>query len=163
MREGFDVEGLYRRFGPMVHRRCLRLLGDAQAAQDAAHDVFVLALRHRARLDGGAPASLLLRMSTRVCLNRLRNGARRPESPDEALLVEIAQASEPGAQSLARIFLAQIFLHELESTRTMAVMHYLDGLTLEQVAREVGMSVSGVRKRLRTLREAVVALPEVPR
>ena len=34
----------------------------------------------------------------------------------------------------------------------MAVLHYVDGLTLEQVAAETGLSVSGVRKRLRKLR-----------
>jgi RNA polymerase sigma-70 factor (ECF subfamily) len=34
----------------------------------------------------------------------------------------------------------------------MAVLHYLDGMTLEQVARECRMSISGVRKRLRALR-----------
>ena len=34
----------------------------------------------------------------------------------------------------------------------MAVLHYVDGMTLEQVAHECGMSVSGVRKRLRGLR-----------
>ena len=38
----------------------------------------------------------------------------------------------------------------VESRR--AVLHYVDGMTLEQVARECGMSVSGVRKRLRGLR-----------
>jgi RNA polymerase sigma-70 factor, ECF subfamily len=39
------------------------------------------------------------------------------------------------------------------STRVMAVLHYLDGLTLEEVSAEVGLSVSGVRKRLRGLQE----------
>jgi len=34
----------------------------------------------------------------------------------------------------------------------MAVLHYVDGMTLEEVARETGYSVSGVRKRLRALR-----------
>ncbi len=34
-------------------------------------------------------------------------------------------------------------------------MHYVDGMTLEEVARESGLSVSGVRKRLRTLKERV--------
>jgi RNA polymerase sigma-70 factor (ECF subfamily) len=34
----------------------------------------------------------------------------------------------------------------------MAVLHWLDGMTLEQVARDCGMSVSGVRRRLRALR-----------
>ena len=38
----------------------------------------------------------------------------------------------------------------------MAVMHHVDGMTLEQVARECGLSVSGVRKRLRRLRETLV-------
>jgi RNA polymerase sigma-70 factor (ECF subfamily) len=32
-------------------------------------------------------------------------------------------------------------------------MHLHDGLTLEQVAANVGLSVSGVRKRLRKLRK----------
>ena len=40
----------------------------------------------------------------------------------------------------------------VDAPRTMAVLHYVDGMTLEQVARECGMSVSGVRKRLRGLR-----------
>jgi RNA polymerase sigma-70 factor (ECF subfamily) len=31
----------------------------------------------------------------------------------------------------------------------------VDGLTLEQTAREVGLSVSGVRKRLRGLRQTL--------
>ncbi len=43
----------------------------------------------------------------------------------------------------------------------MAVMHLLDGMTLEQVAREVGMSVSGVRKRLRKLRSRVAELEDL--
>ena len=34
----------------------------------------------------------------------------------------------------------------------MAVFHYVDGLTLEETARIMGMSVSGVRKRLSALR-----------
>jgi DNA-directed RNA polymerase specialized sigma24 family protein len=38
------------------------------------------------------------------------------------------------------------------STRTIAVLHLVDGMTYEEVAREVGLAVSGVRKRLRTLR-----------
>jgi RNA polymerase sigma-70 factor (ECF subfamily) len=32
-------------------------------------------------------------------------------------------------------------------------MHYIDGMTLEQTAAESGLSVSGVRKRLRKLKE----------
>ena len=37
-------------------------------------------------------------------------------------------------------------------TGVIAVLHHVDGMTLEEVAAEVGLSVSGVRKRLRTLK-----------
>jgi RNA polymerase sigma-70 factor (ECF subfamily) len=54
---------------------------------------------------------------------------------------------------LDRLLLDDIFASEKESTRTMAVLHYVDKLTLEETAECVGLSVSGVRKRLRRLRE----------
>ena len=61
----------------------------------------------------------------------------------------------------ARSLLDRIFQREVESTRTIAVLHWVDGMTLEEVANEVGLSVSGVRKRLRTLREHVGTLEGV--
>ena len=44
----------------------------------------------------------------------------------------------------------------------MAVLHYVDGLTLEQVASETGLSVSGVRKRLNRLRVDLTSLRLLP-
>jgi RNA polymerase sigma-70 factor (ECF subfamily) len=58
----------------------------------------------------------------------------------------------------ARALLGRLFAREQASTLTIAVLHYIDHLTLEEVASEVGLSVSGVRKRLRTLRGRVPAL-----
>jgi RNA polymerase sigma-70 factor (ECF subfamily) len=147
-----DVEAEYRRFGPMVLRRCRALLRDQEEAVDAMHDVFVRLIEYRDRLDGRAPASLLLRMATHVCLNRLRTGRRRPAEAVDARVLEIARTEEPEGAWLARLHLGRAFRDELASTRVIAVLHHVDGLTHDQVAREVGLSVSGVRKRLRTLR-----------
>ena len=52
----------------------------------------------------------------------------------------------------ARSVLDRLFRRHPESTRAMAVLHYVDGMSLEETASEVGMSVSGVRKRLCSLR-----------
>lgn len=136
------------------------MLGDEDQALDAMQDVFVLLLRNEARLDDAAPASLLLRMATNVCLNRIRGHGRRREDPDGELLDRIAQSDDLESRSLARTILDRIFRRERESTRAIAVMHLVDGMTLEEVAREVGLSVSGVRKRLRTLRANVAAMQE---
>jgi RNA polymerase sigma-70 factor (ECF subfamily) len=142
----------------MVLRRCRRLLGDEDEALDACQDVFVRVIEHRARLDARYPSSLLYRIATNVCLNRLRDSRRTPLTRDEAILTEIARAEEPGAASEARLLLARLFGRHPESTRTMAVLHYVDGLTLEEVAAETEMSVSGVRKRLRLLRASLTEL-----
>jgi hypothetical protein len=40
----------------------------------------------------------------------------------------------------------------------MAVMHCVDGMTLEELTRHTGLSVSGVRKKQRLLKERTRAL-----
>jgi RNA polymerase sigma-70 factor (ECF subfamily) len=157
-----DVDSFYRRYGPMVLRRCRRLLRSDAQAQDAMQDVFVSLLTHGATLEDRAPAGLLLRIATNVCLNRLRTSRRHPEDADDALLLQIAGAGSDGESvTIARRMLARLFDRAdalALSSRTIAVMHLVDGLTLEEVAAEAGMSVSGVRKRLRTLRARLTAL-----
>lgn len=160
MRQALDVEALSRQYGAMVLRRCRRLLGNEDEALDACQDVFVRLIEHRHRLDDGYPSSLLYRIATNVCLNRIRDRARRPATPDEALLASIASADAPGALSEARLLLDWLFRRHPESSRTIAVLHYVDGLTHEEVARETRLSVSGVRKRLRKLR---LTLAEIER
>jgi len=155
---GVDVEEYYERYGPMVLRRCRALLRNPDDAYDAMQEVFVKVLVKQDALVDQAPSSLLYRIATNVCLNRIRTRKRRPEDPDETLLMNIAVATSPESRSVARRMLDAIFTQEKESTAAIAVMHLLDGMTLQEVADEVGMSVSGVRKRLRQLKERVARL-----
>jgi len=125
------------------------------------HDVFVELLRRKDTLDARSPAGLLLTTATHVCLNRLRTLRRKPEDRDDDMLFQIAALGDaPNAEgrSLAGRILDRLFAGQPESTRLIAVLHYVDRLTFEEVAAEVGMSVSGVRKRLRTLRERLPAV-----
>ena len=117
-------------------------------ALDTTHDVFVQLLRHRERLSGKHPSSLLFTIATRLSLNRLRDSRRDPDLPGDEILQRVARHPDLDAPLL----LDRLFRRHPESTRTMAVLHYVDGMTLEQVGRECGLSVSGVRKRLRALR-----------
>jgi len=153
-----SVASLYATHGPMVLRRCRRLLRDEAKAVDALHDVFVLVARHHARLETATPSALLYRLATNVCLNQLRSAQRHPEDHDDALVLSIARDLDLEARAHARSLLARLFEHEPESTATIAVLHYLDGMTWEQVAAEVGLSVSGVRKRARGLAERLQLL-----
>lgn len=155
-----EIETLYRQFGPMVLRRCRQLLRDEDWAQDAMQDVFVQVLR-RDSLVVEHPSSLLYRIATNICLNHIRDRKRLREDRDDDLLLRIADAEDHGNVLEARSVLDRLFGREKESTRTIAVLHLLDGFTLEEVAKLVGMSVSGVRKRLRILRGRIHELEGV--
>jgi len=164
-----DIEGAYLRYGPMVLRRCWRLLRHDAKAQDAMQDVFVTLLRHADQLADTAMGALLMRIATNVCLNRLRTDRRHPEDRDDDLLQRIA-ALDDGAghgstesRTVAQNLLAKLFAADdplAASSRTIAVMHLVDGMTLEEVARESGLSTSGVRKRLRRMRGRLQELHE---
>lgn len=154
-----QTETYYRTYGPMVLRRCRSLLRDEDQARDAMHDVFVQLLVHQDRLDDHAPSSLLYRIATNVCLNRIRS--RRDARDGDDVLLRIADAGDSADRLSARSILRRLFGAGEESSAAMAVMHLLDGMTLDEVATEVGMSVSGVRKRLRRLRTSVAELGEV--
>jgi RNA polymerase sigma-70 factor (ECF subfamily) len=165
-----DVESHYLRYGPMVLRRCRTLLRDPAKAEDAMQDVFVSLIRNEDRLRDEAPGALLLRVATNVCLNRLRGERRRPEDAhdDDDLAVRIAQADDGGgdaeSRTLARSVLGKLFGKDdplAASTRSLAFMHLVDGMTLEEVARESRLSVSGVRKRLRGLKGRLAELEGV--
>jgi len=158
MNHFLDVEMLSERYGPMVLRRCRHLLKDEDEAMDACQEVFVRIIEQRNRLDARHPSSLLYVTATHLCLNRIRDRGRHAVPTDDAQLQQIAVAEEPGGQSEARLLLERLFRRHPASSRTIAVLHYLDGLTLEEVASEVGLSVSGVRKRLRNLRHALAEM-----
>jgi RNA polymerase sigma-70 factor (ECF subfamily) len=140
----------------MVLRRCRRLLGDEDRALDAMQDVFarLLDLNHP---PVEHPSSFLYTMATRLCIDTLRSAAVRHGGGDE-LLQEIACAEDVEERAYARRFLDRVFHRQEESTRVMAVMHYVDGMTFAEVAEQVDLSAAGVRRRLEKLKSRVAVL-----
>ncbi len=153
-----DIEALWTRYSPLVLRRCRQLLRDEDEALDVCQDVFVQLLRRRDDLEIQFPSSLIYRMATNLCLNRIRDRRHWPDLVEDEQLARIARLDDPTAEIHARSLLGRLFAGHRESTRMIAMLHFADGLTLEEVAREVGLSVSGVRKRLRALRKSLVDL-----
>jgi RNA polymerase sigma-70 factor (ECF subfamily) len=156
-----NIEDLYNRYGPMVIRRCKHLLKDEHEALDVAQDVFVRLLRRKEGVDDITyPSSMLYRIATNLCLNRIRDGRLEPQTVDDELLHQIASLDDDQAVHDARSVLRWLFGKHDEFSKAMAVLHFVDGMTLEEVAREPGYSVSGVRKRLRALRSTLEGMED---
>jgi len=139
--------GLYREYGPLVYRRCLRLLREPEAARDATQEVFVKLVRDMERLsDRETVLPWLYRVAMNHCLNLRRNQSRRGEDTAETELEipdGLARESYPD-----RHLVQQVLSRFDETTQTVAVGVLVDGLEHEEVAEMLGVSRRTVARKL---------------
>jgi RNA polymerase sigma-70 factor (ECF subfamily) len=140
------IETYYEKYMPLVLRRCRKLLGNEDDALDAAQDVFVKVLKAKHRLHARYPSSLFYTIATNTCLNKLRQKRRHREVLSDEVDIPLHDTGYDEVD--ARVSMETIFKTESESTRTICFMYHVDGMTLKEVAGTVGMSISGVKKRL---------------
>jgi len=158
-----DVGRYHRKYYPMILRRCRSMLGDADSAADAAQDVFVKMLEKQNHLTGDYPFSLLWVMATNHCLDKLRNRSRRPEEASSGILEKIAGLSDIEAETGNRDLLRKLFSRHPKTNRTIAVLHFVDGMTIEETAQATGISPDSVRYRLQALRQTLKELEGIRR
>jgi RNA polymerase sigma-70 factor (ECF subfamily) len=137
---------LYRTFGPVVYRRCLKLLRDREAAKDATQEVFVKLTKDLERFeDVEAALPWLYRVATNHCLNLLRDRARhREEELGEWDVADPGSGASYPDRRLAQTILASFD----EGTQAVAVGVLVDGMGHEELAGALGISRKTVERRL---------------
>lgn len=154
-----DFDSLYRKYGPMVLRRCRAILKDEERALDAMQDVFVRIIDSRCKIREVC-SSLFYVTATRVCLNKIRSEKLR-SGPDFELLSDVIadDFSEIQHEKIeAGLILEEIFSRRDSKDALIASLHFVDGHSLEETAELTGMSLSGVRKRLSELKKFSIKL-----
>jgi RNA polymerase sigma-70 factor (ECF subfamily) len=138
---------LYRTYGPMVYRRCLRILKEPEAAKDATQEVFVKLIRDMSRLeDRETVLPWMYRVATNHCLNLRRNASRRGDDLDAPPL-ELSSASDQ--DGLPDRLLVQGILSRFDATtQSVAVGVLVDGMEQEEVAEVLGLSRRTVGRKL---------------
>lgn len=156
-----DFSELYQKYGPMVLRRCRAILKDEEKALDAMQDVFLRILESKDKIKN-ACASLFYVTATRVCLNKIKSDKLRSGPDFEKIAQFMADDfSETEKEKIdAALAIERIFEKRDHKDSLIATLHFVDGLTLEETAEEIGMSVSGVRKRIRELQKYSLKLME---
>jgi RNA polymerase sigma factor (sigma-70 family) len=144
--EAFNV--LVRRHGPLVWRACCRVLGESPDAEDAFQVTFLTLARWARKLRRGELAGWLFQVARRAALD-LREAAGRRRG------LEQKASARPGLNRTEEIERAETYRlldEELaglpEKLRVPLVLRYLEGKTLEDVARILGCSRRAVSKRL---------------
>lgn len=136
---------LFSQYGGMVLRRARALLGDEQAARDAAQEVFLQVLRSEAAFRAeSSPVTWLYRITTNVCLNVLKARARRPEDLEDG--PELTAHEGLGLDE--RLAIHAVLARVPEPLREIATYFYLDQLSHEEIARLLNVSRRTVGNRL---------------
>ena len=131
------VEQLFRRYGHVVERRALALLGNRAAAADAAQEVFIKVLQRYEQFRGdAAPMTWLYRVTTNHCLNQLRNDKRRSELRAELVTEERCS----GRRLELGPDLRRVLQRLPEKVAAAGVYYFLDGMTHEEIAKLLGVS-----------------------
>lgn len=160
-------------------RVCRRMLGDPEAARDAAQEVFLKAFRNAGRYKPrGKVYTWLYRIAVNHCLNRLRRrrvvrflpwsglgGSGDPGGADDAPAFD-PPGDEPDADrrlaARQRWRRVQRALAELPDTqRAVVVLVRFEGLSYKETAEVLGVSLGAVESRLfRAMRNLESALVE---
>jgi len=138
---------LYRQYGPVVYRRCLRILKEPEAAKDATQEVFMRLVRDMSRLEDRATVlPWIYRVATNHCFNVRRNASRRGE---DAAMPDLELADSTPADMYPNRALAQQVLSQFdETTRSVAVGVLVDGMEHEEIAEVLGISRRTVARKL---------------
>lgn len=149
-------EGDYQR----IFRYIMSMIGDTAEAEDLTQETFLRAYRRRDTLrDEGAQTAWLYRIATHVCLDRLRQYARRSPKESDADLddLDVAEPDEPSLQqTLERDEMSecvQSFLNRLsDNYRAAILLHDMHELTSPEIAQLLGVSLDTVKIRLHRAR-----------
>ena len=144
------VSQLYKELGPVVFRRCLRLLGDRAAADDATQEVFVKLLLDLERLqERETVLPWVYRVATNHCLNLRRDSRRRGQDAlAEGLdVVPNTRGDGPGAYPDRQLVQAVLSRFDKE-TQAVAVAVFVDGMEHKEIANVLGISRRTVSRKL---------------
>ena len=151
-----------------VYNLCYRMLGEPEAAEDAAQDTFLKAYQNLGRYDPERPfATWLLSIAAHHCIDKLRR-KRFPsfsidEDEDEQMEIPDRSAPDPEAELVGKQEREHLqgLLQKLEPLdRAAIVMRYWHDASEVEIAETLNLTVPAVKSRLHRARRALASLWE---
>ena len=175
-----DIEALYVKYGYFIFRRCLAFMSDEASAQDAVQEVFVRALQNASAFrDQANPKTWLCRISDHHCIDLLRRQRTRGESSrvgshhlhgldggeghraregdvhghasgdgnGHPISSPLVHHDDPESLLTARRLMDSLD----PEARRLAVLYFVDELTQDEMAAELGLSRRTIGKHLKEL------------
>jgi RNA polymerase sigma-70 factor (ECF subfamily) len=151
-----------------VYNLCYRMLGEPEAAEDAAQETFLRAYQNLHRYDASrAFGTWLLSIAAHYCIDLLRKKKFKMFSldaeNDEDMAFELPDASSPAPEieSVKRELRDRLhlLLKKLDATdRAAVIMRYWYDFSEVEIARSLNLTVSAVKSRLHRSRRELAGM-----
>jgi len=156
-----EFEQYYKKYSPMIFRRCKFLLGDGELAMEAMQDTFVNFIKSYDPSKEPFFSSWFYTAATNVSLNILRTKKRHPETKDEKIIYAAFKVED----SVSKFQIKQIFGNygrkAGEKSLIIAIYYFVDEMTHEEIADALAVSVSTVRNHLEKFRNNAKFMEEI--
>jgi RNA polymerase sigma-70 factor (ECF subfamily) len=144
-----ELRTLYERYAPLIHRRALCVLAREAEAWDVVQEVFRILLERSPQFRREAnPMTYVYRVTTNVALNALRARTFREEHDKDG---DTDSGHTPGGAE-ARSVLRALVRSVDERALRIAALHFMDGLTQEEIGQVLRLSRKTVGIQLEKVR-----------
>jgi RNA polymerase sigma-70 factor (ECF subfamily) len=151
-----DLEGIFRTYGRVVFRRARAILGEADAANDIVQEVFLRVVSARDEFAAVlSPVDWLYRVTTNLCLKRIRDRASR----ERILRTSSPAPASPAPERAADVTLTvRAMLRSVpESLQEIAIYYFVDQMSQDEIAELIGIPRRTVSYRLAQFRTAALS------
>lgn len=136
-----EVESAVQKYGDVLFRLCLVMLGNPHDAEDAVQETAVKYMQRAPAFQSAEhEKAWLLRVAANRCRDMLRLKLRHPQTA----LDEIHQYAD-GPESCG---ILDALMRIPEKFRIVMLLHYAEGYRVEEIAKMIGRSPSAVKMRL---------------
>jgi RNA polymerase sigma-70 factor (ECF subfamily) len=150
------LDELFRNYSAGVFRRAKAILGDPDAAKDVMQEVFLRAVKgHAAFSAASSPIAWLYRVTTNLCLKRLRDTARHRRILT-ALLPSRTPATEQPVDSVLTV--RALMRHLPTDLQEIAIYYFVDQMSQNEISELMGISRRTVGHRLERIRAAALSM-----
>lgn len=151
-----SFERVYNQYADMLYRIALSHVSHREDAEDAVHDVFIKYMQSSPDFsDDEHERAWLIRVTVNRCRDLLRRrNIRRYVGFDE---IEEIPADEPPYEGQGIIATVSALPDKYKS---VIILHYLEGNSVEQCAAILGLSESAIKMRLSRGREMLKKILE---
>lgn len=134
-------DAYYRRYAPVLLRRCLYYVKNRPDAEDITHATFVKAMEKWEMFrNDSAPYTWLYRIAVNLCLNHLRDHRREILVDKEALDTLIGACSDDFDLPMKRIILNEMLSGFCDTTKRIIFLTSFERLSQEEIGEVLGLS-----------------------